>query len=198
VSSLSVSRAHETLAALLARSLSEAALLLRHREGYVEGAAVGGSAPPTLSPRVEYDIYLSYPTAHELLARELAEALHLRGVNVFFDQWALLPGDQREYVLAKALRRSRMFVVMFDRGYAFDLDEDIATMLELAEKGRARFVPIGLSSVYDLPRKVRQFQGIVPPRLTAVGPVMRGSIMEDLMIDIPALAEMLVPLALQR
>jgi MinD-like ATPase involved in chromosome partitioning or flagellar assembly len=37
---LSVGRAHETLAALLARGLSEAALLLKHRETYVDGAAV--------------------------------------------------------------------------------------------------------------------------------------------------------------
>lgn len=54
VSSLSVGRAHETLAALLAHGLLEAGRLLRQRESYVEEAAIGKSvtAPHGANRRV--------------------------------------------------------------------------------------------------------------------------------------------------
>ena len=199
VSSLSVSRAHETLAALLARGLSEAALLRRHRESYVEGAAVGGSAPTTLSPTVEYDLYLSYPKAHEQLARELAAELRQRGVNVFFDQWALRPGDLWADVLRNALQRSRMFVVLLDKGFGPVQVTEIGVMLNRAESGQARFVPIALSDFEDLPESVRQFHGIVAPRIP-VRTTPRTDLVTKIRmgVNVSALAEILVPLALQR
>ena len=132
VSSLSVGRAHETLAALLARGLSEATLLLRHRESYVAGSVVGESAPTTLAPEARYDLYLSYASNLRFLARELAEALRQRGVNVFFDLWALRPGDRWERVLLQAVQQSRTFAVLLDKNI------EGAQAKEIAEIGAAR------------------------------------------------------------
>jgi hypothetical protein len=53
VSTLSVSRSHQNLAALLARGLSESSLLVKHRDSYVDGAVVGGSSETTLSATSE-------------------------------------------------------------------------------------------------------------------------------------------------
>jgi MinD-like ATPase involved in chromosome partitioning or flagellar assembly len=78
VSSLSVGRAHETLAALLAHSLSEAGRLLRQRESYVEEAAIGKSVTALVESTAEYDFYISYSTAYQNVARDLADALRKR------------------------------------------------------------------------------------------------------------------------
>ncbi len=202
VSSLSVSRSHETLASLLARGLSEAALLLKHRESYVAGAAVGQSAPTTLAPTVEYDLYLSYPSAQEQLARGLAEELRRRGVTVFFDKWALQPGDRWQDVLRNAQHRSRMFAVLLDGKSGPIQAQEIDALVQLAERRQARFVPVALSGFEGYPESVRQFHGIVAPRIPA-NHTLPTAVTEALgfpapEVDVVALAEVLLPLALQR
>jgi hypothetical protein len=112
VSSLSVSRSHQNLAALLARGLAEASLLLKHRDSYVDGSAVGASSTTMLSPGERYEGYLSYPNEHEELARALTDALGRRGVRVFFAGSALRPGDPWEDVLRNAMRNSTTFVLL--------------------------------------------------------------------------------------
>lgn len=197
VSSLSVGRAHETLAALLARGLSEGALLRKHRESYVAGAAVGGSATTTLAPTAEYDLYISYPETMKGTARSLAAALRERGVNLFFDQWALVPGDVRADVLRGAQRRSRMFVVLIDQHVGPGQTKEIEAMVARAERGEARLVPVVLRGFSDLPENVRQFHAIVAPRSGPSDAVIRGLGSVVLNIDVDALAEQLLPLALR-
>lgn len=196
VSSLSVGRAHETLAALLARGLSEATLLQKHRESYVAGAAVGESTTTTLAPTAEYDLYISYPETMQETARNLAAALRERGVNLFFDQWALVPGDVRADVLRGAQRRSRMFVVLIDKGVGVSQGKEIDAMVARAERGQARLVPVALRKFSDVPERVRQFHGILAPRSALPNAVVDGLGIVD--IDVNALAEQLLPLALRR
>lgn len=191
VSSLSVGRAHETLAALLARGLSEATLLRLYRESYVAGAAVGESAATTLAAAVDYDLYISYPESSQETARDLAAALRQRGVNLFFDQWALQPGDVWADVLGDAQRRSRMFVVLLDKGVGLTQKREIEAMVARALSGQARLVPVALRTINDLPESVRPFHGIVAPRL-------HSKVVEMIEVDIEALAETLLPLALRR
>lgn len=210
VSSLSVGRAHETLAALLARGLSEAALLLKHRETYVDGAAVGQSATTTPAPTIDYDIYISYPATQQQIARDLAEALRRRGVNVFFDQWVLQPGDLWATVLDEAQLRSRTFVVLLGRGLPIrSLDElrsdsqekEIEMLLARANSRQARLIPVVLPGFGALPGNVSQFQEIIAPRLpddprrVLISAFSSKPAPE---VDIDALAEMLLPVALRR
>lgn len=191
VSSLSVGRAHEALAALIARGLSEATLLRKHRESYVVGAAVGESAATTLAPTVDYDLYISYPESSQETARDLATALRQRGVDPFFDQWALQPGDVWADVLRDAQRRSRIFVVLLDKTVGPTQRREIEAMVARAVSGQARLVPVALRTLNDLPESVRQFHGILAPRL-------RSNVVGMIEVDIEALAETLLPLALRR
>lgn len=191
VSSLSVGRAHETLAALLAHSLLEAGRLLRQRESYVEEAAIGKSVTAPMELTVEYDFYISYSTAGQNVARDLADALRKRGANVFFDQWVLRPGDLRTSILSNAQQQSRVFVVLVDKTIGAAQEEELSFPVLRAERGEARFVPIALSGLDDLPSNIRQFQPIIAPRTLAGIFLLHG-------VDVEALAETLLPLALRR
>ena len=161
VSSLSVGRAHENLAAVLARGLSEAALLTRHRDSYVEGAAVGASSATTLSARADYDVYISYPRGHSQLALDLAHALRRRGVNVFVDRLALQPGDVWRDVLAEAQMRSRTFVTLLDGAPGGFHASEVDSILEKVGLGRARLIPIVLSGWENVPDSLSRYQGLI-------------------------------------
>jgi hypothetical protein len=168
----------------------------------VAGAAVGQSAPTTLAPTVEYDLYLSYPSAQEQLARGLAEELRRRGVTVFLDKWALQPGDRWQDVLRNAQHRSRMFAVLLDGKSGPIQAQEIDALVQLAERRQARFVPVALSGFESYPESVRQFHGIVAPRIPA-NHTLPTAVTEALgflapEVDVVALAEVLLPLALQR
>lgn len=195
VSSLSVGRAHETLAALLAHGLLEAGRLLRQRETYVEEAAVGKSVTSIVESTAEYDFYVSYPSTYEHVARDLAAALRKRGTNVFFDRWVFRPGDLRTNVLDNAQEQSRVFVVLVDKSIGTAQTDELSGLVRRAERGEARFVPIALSDFDDLPSYIRQFQAIKAP-LTS--PNAFTAIIGLRSVDVEALAEMLIPLALRR
>lgn len=128
-------------------------------------------------------------------ARSLAAALRERGVNLFFDQWALVPGDVRADTLRSAQRRSRMFVVLIDKRVGISQGKEIEAMVARAERGQARLVPVALQRFSDLPESVRQFHGILAPQS------LPNAVAEGLGIsgvDVNALAEQLLPLALRR
>lgn len=165
VSSLSVGRSHQNLAALIARGLSEAALLMKHRDSYVDGAAVGASSPTKLSSSADYDVYISYPREHTDLARALADALKRRSVRVFLDSLALQPGDQWRDVLQNAQSRSRTFVAIFGEEPprpGSPREEEISNALARAHARSARLIPVVLADWVHVPPEVRAFQGVTP------------------------------------
>ncbi len=160
VPSLSVGRAHENLAAVIARGLSEAALMLKHRDSYVQGAKVGVSRTTTISERSDYDVYVSYPKQFSKPALELAEALRKRGIRVFIDQLALQPGDVWQDVLTEAQGRSRTFVVMLDGVSMGHQLAEIGSILKIVKEGRARFIPVALTGWDNISSSLAAYHGL--------------------------------------
>lgn len=187
LSSLSVGRAHETLAALLARGLSEATLLLRHRDSYVEGAAL----------RSEQDVYLSLPGSEQSadqgqLFDGLAEVLRRRSLNVSLGQSVLPPGERLEDLLQNVQRRSRIFVVFFDERIEVGRTKELGVVTALAEAGLARLVPVALSSYEQIPERLRRFSGILAPRVQDSNTVRMNRGDRGDQIDVEELAAMIL------
>ena len=77
-------------------------------------------------------------------------------------------------------------------------EKEIAAMVARAERGEARLVPVALRGFKDLPENVRPFHGIVAPRSLLPDAVLKGLGLGVLNVDVDALAEQLLPLALRR
>jgi ATPases involved in chromosome partitioning len=160
VPTLSVARAHENLAAIIAKGLSEAGLLLKFRDSYVEGAAVGASSSTTLSERAAYDAYISYPKGRSELAVNLAQALRKRGIRVFVDQLALQPGDLWEDVLIEAQKRSQTFLMLLDGTPLGYHAKEIDAILKVTRERQTRLIPVVLSGWGNLPDNLARYQGV--------------------------------------
>ena len=160
VPTLSVGRAHENLAAIIARGLSEAALLMKFRDSYVDGARVGVSSTTTLSESAEYDAYISYPRGYADLAINLAQALRSRGARVFVDRLALRPGDVWKDVLNEAQKNSRTFVTLLDGLPMRFQASEIDSILKKVDAGQARFIPVVLSGWDTIPDKLTRYHGV--------------------------------------
>jgi SAM-dependent methyltransferase len=63
--------------------------------------------------QADYDVFLSYNSADRDFATDLADALISLGVQVWIDQYALLPGDDFQGAIQEALRSVKAVVVLF-------------------------------------------------------------------------------------
>lgn len=66
-------------------------------------------------PDPTFDVFLSYRHGDERAAEAIARHLKNQAVNVYFDQWHLLPGQDLEVELNKALRESASVAVLVGR-----------------------------------------------------------------------------------
>ncbi len=98
----SIGFAFETLAALLARGLSDTDALLARRDEYVGEVTGSVAGAANAAGAVEHDVFVGYNAAGVAIASTLAERLRRAGLRVFFDQDSLLPGSRREEVVAAA------------------------------------------------------------------------------------------------
>lgn len=106
----------------------------------------------------EYHVFLSHSSNDEAWVRRFADALSAAGVDGWFDANAVLPGDRGLDRVEKALRQSRVLVMVLT-------PESVQRPNVLFELGAALadhklIVPV-LSEgadVADIPALVRQFQ----------------------------------------
>jgi hypothetical protein len=106
----------------------------------------------------EYDVFLSYSSSDESWVRRFAEALSASGVSAWFDAHAIRAGDRWQDEVEKALRQSRVLIMVLT-------PESVQRPWTFFELGAAladhkRIVPV-LSEgvdVADIPALVRQFQ----------------------------------------
>jgi hypothetical protein len=64
-----------------------------------------------VSVNFQYDVFLSHSANDKEVVRPLAERLRKDGVKVWFDEWALKPGDSIPAKIEEALERSRELVL---------------------------------------------------------------------------------------
>ena len=69
----------------------------------------------------QFDVFLSHSAKDKAVVRPLAERLRKDGLKVWFDEWALKPGDSIPAKIEEVLERSRVLVLVsaqaFDSGW---------------------------------------------------------------------------------
>jgi len=105
-----------------------------------------------------YDVFLSYSSASEPWVRKFTAALTATGISAWFDAHEILPGERWQAQIEKALRQSRVLILVLT-------PESVQrpwTFFELgaALAGGKRIVPVLSDDVdpADIPAVVRQFQ----------------------------------------
>ncbi|MDF5754525.1 TIR domain-containing protein [Spongiactinospora sp. TRM90649] len=89
-------------------------------------------------------LFICYARQDASWARELAERLTDHGIEIFFDEWSLLPGDVVVHQVEEAIRKAADGIAIFGPGSARDgraLAECAALMRAAAEDG-LRFIPV--------------------------------------------------------
>lgn len=105
-----------------------------------------------------YDVFLSYSSASLPWVRRFTEALTESGITAWFDAHEILPGERWRDQIEKALRQSRVLIMVLT-------PESIQRPWTFFELGAAladkkRIVPVLSEEVAlaDIPTVVRQFQ----------------------------------------
>ncbi|MGH9419963.1 MAG: toll/interleukin-1 receptor domain-containing protein, partial [Thermoanaerobaculia bacterium] len=110
------------------------------------------------SKRRSYDVFLSYSSASQPWVRKFTDALTASGISAWFDAHEILPGERWQAQIEKALRQSRVLIMVLT-------SESVQrpwTFFELgaALAGGKRIIPVLSEDVHpaDVPAAVRQFQ----------------------------------------
>jgi MinD-like ATPase involved in chromosome partitioning or flagellar assembly len=128
----SVGYALETIAALLARRLSDADLLVRNRDAYVAAAQGASAAERAREGDFAFDVFLVSRGASTI-----AKSLERAGLRVF--EGALDSGEARE----SNLRGARSLVIVRDSALSGSEIEDAASFLKSADRATQRLVVVG-------------------------------------------------------
>jgi hypothetical protein len=100
-----------------------------------------------------FDVFLSYAHADSEWVRVLAENLHQAGLNVFFDDWEIGPGDVLVHKLDEGILKSQngaLVVTPASLSRPWVLQE-YATMMTRAVEGKQRLIPVLLADADALP-----------------------------------------------
>jgi hypothetical protein len=72
----------------------------------------GGVIPVKAMPdEFQYDVFLSHSAKDKVVVRDVAERLQKDGVNVWFDEWVLKPGDNISAKIEEGIECSRVLVL---------------------------------------------------------------------------------------
>src|SRR5438105_5021431 len=99
-----------------------------------------------------FDVSVSYGHQDQAWVRTLAENLHRAGLEVFYDEWELVPGDVLVHKLDEGIRTSRNGILVvspasLSRPWVM---EEYAAMLTRAVAGQQRLIPVLLGEA-ELP-----------------------------------------------
>ena len=107
----------------------------------------------------KYDVFLSHSSNDKPAVRELAEQLKADGLNVWLDEWVILPGDSIPLAIEQGLENSRTLVLlMSDNAFGSDwvtLERQTAQFRDPLNRDR-RFVTVLLSDS-AIPDVLKQF-----------------------------------------
>jgi len=147
----SVGYALETIAALLARRLSDADLLARNRDAYVASAQSASAAQRASEGHFASDVFL--------VARgdggSLAKLLEKEGLRVFADARDKVSAETRE----SNLRGARALVIVREGPLSGAEVEDAASFLKTADSSTQRLVVVGAGDVPTLLRDALALDG---------------------------------------
>ncbi len=95
------------------------------------------------------DVFISYAHADVVWVRALAENLYQAGLEVFYDEWDIAPGDVLVHKLDEGILKSRNGVLIashasMSRPY---VQEEYAAMMTRAIAGEQRLIPVLLEDV---------------------------------------------------
>ncbi|HEX8266419.1 MAG TPA: tetratricopeptide repeat protein [Pyrinomonadaceae bacterium] len=98
-----------------------------------------------MNDKFKYDVFLSHSSKDKDIVRALGERLESDGVKVWFDEWAILPGDMIGLKIEQGLVESRVLVLAMSRNaFASDwvtLERHTAIFRDPTNIGR-RFIPL--------------------------------------------------------
>src|SRR6266568_2526919 len=92
-----------------------------------------------------FDVFISYGTSDQAWVRTLAERLYQAGLEVFYDEWEIGPGDVLVHRLDEGIRTSRSGILVvsptsLSRSWVM---EEYAAMLTRTIEGRQqRLIPV--------------------------------------------------------
>lgn len=100
-----------------------------------------------MSDEFTFDVFLSHSSKDKAIVRKVAERLRADGLNVWFDEWVLKPGDHIQARIEEGLERSRVLVLcMSDNAFGSDwaqLESGTFRFRDPLNKKR-RFIPLRL------------------------------------------------------
>ena len=107
----------------------------------------------------EYDVFLSHSSKDKDTVRDIAERLRADGVHVWFDEWAIRPGDSIPAKIEEGLERSRVLVLCMSK-HAFGSDwarlESHTFRFRDPLNRERRFIPLRLDDT-EPPGSLAQF-----------------------------------------
>jgi MinD-like ATPase involved in chromosome partitioning or flagellar assembly len=146
----SVGYALETIAALLARRLSDADLLARNRDAYVASAQSASAAQRASEGHFAFDVFL-VARGNEALAKLLEK----EGLRVFVDTRDKVSAETRE----SNLRGARALVIVREGPLSGAEVEDAASFLKTADSSTQRLIVVGDGELPTLLRDALSLDG---------------------------------------
>src|SRR5215467_4202144 len=107
-----------------------------------------------------YDIFLSHHSKDKPRVRKLAEQLREAGLRVWFDEWAIKPGDDIYLAIERGLEAARVQVLCLSPAALGSdwvaLERSTVLFRDPTNAGR-RFIPLLLADC-DLPDALRRYK----------------------------------------
>lgn len=123
---------------------------------------IGALYPMNTDTIFLYDVFLSYTSSDRPIARKLAIKLRNHGVRVWFDEWAIKPGDDILYQIEEGLQRSQaLMLCMTTRVFGSDwvgLERGTMMFRDPMNKMR-RLIPVLLEDC-NIPDTIRRYKYI--------------------------------------
>ena len=124
-----------------------------------------------------YDVFLSHSAKDKAVVRALAERLRTDGLNVWFDEWEIKPGDHIPAKIEEGLEHSRVLLLcMSANAFGSDwaqLESGAFRFRDPLNKER-RFIPLRLDAA-AIKGSLAQFLYISGSRRTASGNIASSS-----------------------
>jgi hypothetical protein len=99
-----------------------------------------------MPPNLQYDVFLSHNPQDRPRVRRLAERLRDAGLRVWFDEWAVAPGDDVTLAVERGLAFSRVQVLCFSPAALgadwVSLERSTVPFRDRVDPDR-RFIPLG-------------------------------------------------------
>jgi WD40 repeat protein len=113
-----------------------------------------------MADRFTYDVFLSHNSKDKPRVRELAEDLRAAGLRVWFDEWALKPGDDIYLAIERGIEAARAQVLCLSPAALGSewvaLERSTVLFRDPTNAGR-RFIPLLLADC-DLPDALRRYK----------------------------------------